>query len=60
MPGPNTARAMPLDEYLDETVRLLESQPDAREILVERVEPLRFSERDGRRDDLMRVLAGNH
>jgi uncharacterized oxidoreductase len=60
MPGPNTARAMPLDEYLDETMRLLETQPEAHEILVERVLPLRFSERDGTRDDLMRMLAGNH
>ncbi|MGT2427186.1 SDR family oxidoreductase [Amnibacterium kyonggiense] len=60
MPGPNTANAMPLDEYLDETVRLLEEHPDAREILVERVRRLRFSERDGDRDALMAMLAGSH
>jgi uncharacterized oxidoreductase len=60
MPGPNTAHAMPLDAYLTETVALLESQPDAREILVEQVMPLRFSERDGKRTDLMAVLAGSH
>jgi uncharacterized oxidoreductase len=60
MPGPNTANAMPLDEYLDETVRLLEEQPEAHEILVERVKPLRFSELRGARDDLMRTLAGSH
>lgn len=60
MPGPNTTQAMPLAEYLDETVRLLEEQPDAEEILVERVKPLRFSEVDGKRGDLMRMLAGTH
>ncbi len=60
MPGPNTANAMPLAEYLDETVRLLEEHPDATEILVERVKPLRFSELNGARDDLMQLLAGNH
>jgi uncharacterized oxidoreductase len=60
MPGPNTANAMPLAEYLDETVRLLEEHPDAEEILVERVRPLRFSEVDGRRGELMRMLAGSH
>ncbi|WP_345480006.1 SDR family oxidoreductase [Amnibacterium soli] len=60
MRGPNDERAMPLDEYLEETMRLLEQQPDAHEILVERVKPLRFSERDGKRDDLMQLLAGSH
>ncbi|GAA2753683.1 SDR family oxidoreductase [Amnibacterium kyonggiense] len=60
MPGPNDANAMPLEEYLDETVRLLEEQPEAREILVQRVQRLRFSERDGDRDELMAVLAGSH
>ncbi|PJJ73404.1 short-subunit dehydrogenase involved in D-alanine esterification of teichoic acids [Diaminobutyricimonas aerilata] len=38
---------LPLDEYIDETVSLLASQPDATEILVERVKPLRFSEVNG-------------
>ena len=60
MPGPNSANAMPLEEYLDETVRLLEEHPEAHEILVERVHPLRFSERNGTRADLMAVLAGTH
>jgi uncharacterized oxidoreductase len=60
MPGPNSERAMPLDAYLDETMALLESQPDATEILVGQVEPLRWSERNGNRDDLMRMLAGSH
>ncbi len=37
--------AMPLDEYIQETMRLLESNPDAQEILVDRVKALRFAER---------------
>jgi len=33
--------AMPLDEFVDEVVQLLETQPDADEIQVERVKFLR-------------------
>lgn len=39
--------AMPLDEYIRETLDLLRSQPDAAEILVERVKPLRFAAANG-------------
>jgi uncharacterized oxidoreductase len=39
---------MPLDEFADEVMSLLESQPDATEILVERVKFLRFAEVEGR------------
>ncbi len=44
-------RAMPLDEYIAETMSLLEANPEADEIIVERVRPLRFAERDGRYDE---------
>ncbi|OBA61168.1 oxidoreductase [Mycobacterium sp. 1100029.7] len=40
-------RAMPLDEYIAETMALLQSQPEADEIVVERAKPFRFAERDG-------------
>jgi uncharacterized oxidoreductase len=40
-------RAMPLADYLNETIHILKTQPDATEILVERVKPLRFSEHNG-------------
>jgi uncharacterized oxidoreductase len=40
-------RAMPLDEYITETMTLLQTQPHAEEILVERVKGFRFAERDG-------------
>ena len=48
MPGQSQVEAfLPLDDYIDETMSLLASQPDATEILVERVKPLRFSELNG-------------
>jgi uncharacterized oxidoreductase len=40
-------RAMPLKEFLDETINLIKAQPNATEILVERVKPLRFAEHNG-------------
>jgi uncharacterized oxidoreductase len=44
--------AMPLDEYVTETMSLLQSQPQADEIVVERVKAFRFAERDGAYDDI--------
>ncbi|MFF0339809.1 SDR family oxidoreductase [Kribbella sp. NPDC004875] len=52
----NDERAMPLDEYLDETMRLLQDQPAAEEILVDRVRFLRHAEREGRYDDVVAAL----
>ena len=49
--GPGQAadpRAMPLQDYLAETIELLKTQPNAAEILVERVKPLRFAEQNGK------------
>ena len=40
-------RAMPLADYIAETMSILKSTPDAKEVLVERVKPLRFSEVNG-------------
>ena len=39
--------AMPLADYISETMHLLTTTPDAHEILVERVKPQRFAERSG-------------
>ncbi|RYD31831.1 MAG: SDR family NAD(P)-dependent oxidoreductase [Verrucomicrobiaceae bacterium] len=36
-------RAMPLEEFITEVMDILTNQPDAKEVLVKRVEPLRFS-----------------
>jgi len=55
MPGhQDDPTALPLDEYIDETMTLLETQPDATEILVERVKFLRFGEVRG---DQAQVIA---
>jgi uncharacterized oxidoreductase len=48
----NDPRAMPLEDYLAETLDLLERNPDAPEILVERVLPLREAERRGGYDEI--------
>jgi uncharacterized oxidoreductase len=43
----NDPNAMPLDQFIGETMSILKSLPDAAEICVERVKPLRFAERNG-------------
>ena len=40
-------RAMPLDEFLDEAMSILKSQPDVKEVCVKKVYPLRFSAEQG-------------
>jgi len=52
----NDERAMPLDEYLDETMELLQQHPDADEILVDRVRILRDAERENRYDQMIGLL----
>ena len=57
MPGHDEdPNAMPLDEYADETMALLESQPDAHEIQVERVKFLRYGEVRGDYDQVVAAL----
>jgi uncharacterized oxidoreductase len=40
-------RAMPLKDYIAETMKILKERPEATEILVERVLPLRYAEKNG-------------
>jgi uncharacterized oxidoreductase len=40
-------KAMPLDAFIAETMSLLQTRPQANEVVVRRVGPLRFAERDG-------------
>ena len=40
-------RAMPLDEYINEAMSILKSQPDVKEVCVKRVYPLRFAAEQG-------------
>ncbi len=57
MPGQqDNELAMPLDEFVAETVALLESQPDAKEIQVERVKFLRDAVSRGDYDHVVTVL----
>jgi uncharacterized oxidoreductase len=48
--GVNDPRAMPLPDFITEVIGLLQSQPNATEICVERVKPLRFAAESGHYD----------
>jgi uncharacterized oxidoreductase len=52
-------RGMPLDEYINETMTLLQTQPEAQEIVVDRAQVFRFAERDGRYDEMYPVFNQN-
>ncbi|USX54366.1 SDR family oxidoreductase [Lentzea sp. HUAS12] len=60
MPGhKENEHAMPLDEFITEVVELIETQPDAREIQVERVKFLRYGEARGDYDQVVAALNGH-
>jgi short-subunit dehydrogenase involved in D-alanine esterification of teichoic acids len=48
--------AMPLEEFVAEAVALLQAQPDAKEIQVERVKFLRYGEARGDYDQVVGIL----
>jgi len=52
----NNEHYLPLDDFADEVIELLTSQPCAKEILVERVKFLRFAEAEGRYDAAVAAL----
>jgi uncharacterized oxidoreductase len=57
LPGQeNSEFAMPLDEFVTEALALLQAQPDAREIQVERVKFLRYGEARGDYDQVVEML----
>jgi uncharacterized oxidoreductase len=57
MPGQaDNAAAMPLDDFTAEVLTLIETQPDAREIQVERVRFLRYGEARGDYDQVVATL----
>jgi uncharacterized oxidoreductase len=59
MPGQEASEvAMPLDDFIAEVMSLLETQPDAKEIQVERVKFLRYGEARGDYDSVVATL--NH
>jgi uncharacterized oxidoreductase len=49
-------RGMPLEEYITETMALLQTAPDAEEIVVEAAKGFRFAERNGSFDEVYPVL----
>jgi uncharacterized oxidoreductase len=49
-------RAMPLEEYIAETIQILKSQPEAMENCVERAKFLRFAEAAGTFDKALQML----
>lgn len=57
LPGQESSEfAMPLEEFVSEVVTLLESQPEAKEIQVERVKFLRYGEARGDYDEVVATL----
>lgn len=55
----DSERSMPLDAYADEVIDLLQSQPDAHEILVENVKMLRFAQVNGNYDQVVAAVNGH-
>lgn len=51
--------AMPLDLFLDEVMGLLQSEPDAKEVLVENVKFLRYATANGSYDQVLAMLSGH-
>jgi uncharacterized oxidoreductase len=49
-------RAMPLGEYIDEVMAILSGQPNANEVVVERVKPLRYAAENGKVDVMFQML----
>ncbi len=54
----DSEQAMPLDEFLTETMTLLGAQPDAKEIIVERAKFVRYAEANGAYDQALAMLSG--
>ena len=59
--GPRQAQdpnAMPLKAFISETMKILKASPDAAEICVDRVKPLRFAEASGNYDEVFERFNG--
>lgn len=54
----NSEDAMPLEDFLTETMNLLADEPDAKEIVVERARFIRDAEANGNYDDVLATFAG--
>ncbi|MFT4113161.1 SDR family oxidoreductase [Silvibacterium sp.] len=64
MGGAEDPRAMPLKEFIAETIQILKQQPTPAEISVDRVKPLRYAAESGHYDQvfhgLNEAMAGSH
>jgi len=61
MPGhADNPNSMPLDAYIAEVMALIEADPDAKEIHVERVKFLSEAERRGDYDQVFAMLNASH
>jgi uncharacterized oxidoreductase len=54
--GGSEPSSMPLDQFIEEVMEILKTQPTAAEICVERVKPLRFAAESGNYDSVFRGL----
>jgi uncharacterized oxidoreductase len=52
----NDPRAMPLKDFIEEAMKILKERPQAKEILVERVLPLRYAEKGGNFDQAFQTF----
>lgn len=55
----DSEQAMPLEDFLTEAMTILQTQPEAEEILVENVKFLRFAEANGSHDNILAMLSGH-
>jgi short-subunit dehydrogenase involved in D-alanine esterification of teichoic acids len=55
----DSEQAMPLEDFLTETMTILQTQPVAEEILVENVKLLRFAEANGSYSNILAMLSGH-
>jgi uncharacterized oxidoreductase len=55
----NSPTSMPLPDFLDEVMGILQNEPDVTEVLVEKVKFLRFAEANGSYDQVLGMLS-NH
>lgn len=61
VPGQESSeQSLPVDAFVSEVVHLLETEPDAHEILVDTVKFLRFSEARGEYPQVVALLNGAH
>jgi len=55
----DSEQAMPLEDFLSEVMTLLRTRPDAKEVLVENVKPLRYVEANGTYDNVLSMLSSH-